>query len=184
MNMVILKNLIKFLACLLAVFLVLAALGFSLKYHENIRKKQGYCTWKEEKKGLIISRDQRLDVAINAYLKDQISIDYREIELIGNNEKRDPAYREFIKSHFSLIRYSNREEFLKDNPQCCAVVGVDIPAPSGDFWDWASNPGTIVFEVKHKIRYTDQNGNLKQIPSYHTYFAIDNCGGVEPIFPF
>lgn len=182
--MAIFKNFMKILVCLLVILLALAALGFSMKYRQDIRNQQGYCTWKEEKKGLIIGRDQRLDLAINAYMRDQTSIDYQEIELIENSGKRDPTYWEHLKSHFSLIRYKSKEDFLKDNQQCCAVVGVDIPAPSGDFWDWSSNPGTTVFEIKHKIRYTNQNGTLKEISSSHTYFAIDNCGGVEPIFPF
>lgn len=182
--MAIFKNIMKILACLLVILLALAALGFAMKYRQDIRNQQGYCTWKEEKKGLIIARDQRLDLAINAYMSDQTSIDYREIELIENNGKRDTAYRKYLTDHFSLIRYNSKAEFMKENQQCCAVVEVDIPAPSGDFWDWSSNPGTSVFEIKHKIRYTDQNGNLKETPSSHTYFAIDNCGGVEPIFPF
>jgi hypothetical protein len=169
--MIILRKILKIIACMLAVFLALIAFGFAMKYRQDIRNQQGYCAWKEDKKGLIISRDQRLDLAINAYMRDQTSIDYQEIELIENNGKRDSAYWGYLKENFHLLLYKNKEEFLNENQQCCAVVGVDIPAPSGDFWDWSSNPGTSVFEVKHKIRYTDQNGNLKEITSYTYLFC-------------
>lgn len=178
------KILVSALVVLVSGVLILIIGFYAENYYDYSRRSHGYCTWEEGKEGIRLTKEQRRDLAISRFLQDQTSVDYREIELAEEQGRRRMNYWEYFKDNFTLMRYSNKEELLKENVQCCAQVGVDIRPPSGDFWDWENNPGTSVFEIKHRIRYADKSGSLKEVISSHTYFAVDNCGGVEPVFPF
>ena len=171
---------------LIAVFFVVSIGGvlfiLYLEDRQNAMRRQGYCTWIKEKKGILLSEEHRLNLAVEAYLGNQESIDYREIELYEGGGKRDRSLYRKIKESYSLLPYRDMDDFLYKNNKCCSVVGVDIPYPSGDLFDFLSNVGDSVFEIKHRIIFSDNSGYIREIESDRTYFSVDNCGVVELIF--
>ncbi|MCL2022640.1 MAG: hypothetical protein FWG81_11450 [Betaproteobacteria bacterium] len=148
------------------------------------------CTysWHDEKYlkslyGRRFTTEERLDIAINYYLCDQISADYKEIreaEGVGWTDLRE---------RFTLIPYGSKSEFLQENPDCCELTPYTSPQNrygGEELWfhdeyprrgnERANGMGDGVFDFKHKIRYMDQEGFRKEIESTIAFILVSNCG--------
>ena len=82
--------------------------------------------------------------------------------------------------YYKQIKYGSFEEFLKDNPNCCAVNpggGYDLPPP--DFWDriFGYNSGDAIV-LNFNVRYLDEKGN-QQSRKIKFENALTNCGIVK-----
>jgi len=186
---------------LLAVLSAIAYWGYTsiLNYH-------GYCTWGDkvsrtvpvEHKGAIQSctvlpaedlrgrrftTEERLDIAINHYLCNQFDDYY----LIGKAEGIGGLSTFFsmddVKKHFTLIPYSSKDEFLRENPDCCKLTwegseGYDFPFLETGYGvgnGRADGVGDGMFDFKHKVRYMTQDRIRNEIEGAR-YITINNCG--------
>lgn len=167
--------LIKFmLKIFVAMFITIMILWLIDSTYSNIRTYQGYCTWDEERMGKRFTTEERLDIAINYYLKNQNFIDFSEIEIIENNNRRRRNFFEDLENRFTLIPYGNKEEFLKENPECCELTTWD---EQFGFWERADGIGDGMFIFQHKIRYIDKKTGIhKEIMSKDTNYQVNNCG--------
>ena len=152
----------------------------------SIRNYYGYCNYQGYgngilKKGLRLTTDERLDIAIRYYLHNQISIDYREI---AKAEQIERQQSDSLEERFKLIPYSSREENLKENPDCCERTWGEICPEIDQFFfrERASGAGDGMFNFKHKVRYTAQSGTYKERETTNTFIMVNNCGGVTNKF--
>jgi hypothetical protein len=100
-------------------------------------------------------------------------MDYEEIQ---KAEQAESLSSEDLEKRFTLIRYGNREEFLQENPD---RRGLTWGLQEGDwfgFWERADGAGDGMFNFKHKVRYTDQEGSRKEIETTNTHIMVNNCG--------
>ena len=161
---------------LLILLLVLICLG-EWSYI-SIRNYYGYCTYSSSKnkdfRGRRFTTEERRDIAINHYLRNQISMDHREIERaellssVKDQEKR-----------FTLIPYADKDEFLQANPGCCKRSwGMEGVLEGDRFWrqERAEGYGDGMFNFRHKVRYMSQEGVRKEIETTNTYIIVFNCG--------
>jgi hypothetical protein len=134
-----------------------------------------------------LTSEERLDIVINHYLCNQISMDNEEIiraEAKGMKE----ASIDDLKKRFTPIPYNNKSEFLQENPDCCKpfpypshqdMFGYDLFPLWGDEPEYgserASGMGEGIFAFKRKVRYMDREGGLKEIKTTETY-TVSNCG--------
>jgi len=166
----------------------------------------GYCTWKTdgrylrvpvERDGIIQScaasplagkdlrgrrftTEERLGIAINNYLCSQLYEGYNPIAMA---EGMKGASSDDVKKRFTLIPYSSKEEFLRENPDCCQLTWRGSEGYSFPVWDTGtftgdgrvSGVGNGMFEFKYKVRYLDQQGTRKEIERT-SYIRVNNCG--------
>ena len=193
--------------------LLLALYGVSHWAYTSIRNYNGYCTYsptkgvgmppreirdevtqscyissvEEEKvRGRRFTTEERLDIAIDHYLCNQTSIDYREIEKAEQMRSSGD-----VRERFALIYYGSKGEFMRENPDCCKltpysaqqdIFGYDSFSGFVPFFEpkrgseRASGMGDGMFVFKHKIRYTDQGGTSKEIETTKLYIMVNNCG--------
>ncbi|MFE8101186.1 hypothetical protein RBA71_06745 [Brenneria goodwinii] len=167
--------LIKFmLKIFVAMFITIMILWLIDSTYSNIRTYQGYCTWDEERMGKRFTTQERLDIAINSYLQDQALLSVMEIDLAENKTKRSKGFFTNIEKRFTLIPYNNKEEFIKENPNCCertwGLAGFG-------FWERIDGIGDGMFIFQHKIRYIDkETEDYREILSKQTYYQVNNCG--------
>ena len=136
----------------------------------------------EEVRDRRFTAEERLDIAIDHYLCNQIPIDYRvieEAEQIGSSGD--------AREWFTLIPYDSKDEFLRENPDCCKltpysaqqnIFGYDLlifeePSTGNER---ASGMGDGMFVFKHKVRYMSQGGIRKKIETTKPYIMVNNCG--------
>lgn len=187
--------------------LLLALYGFAYWAYTSIRNYHGYCTYspprrqvelwddttlscykspvKEDLRGRRFTMEERLDIAINYYMCNQISMDYIEIE---NAEGMREASMNDGKQRFTLIPYSSKEEFVRENPDCCKLLPYpfrqDILGHEIFLWggesslgsERANGMGDGIFDFKRKVRYMDREGSRKEINIIKRYIAVSNCG--------
>ncbi|MDR1850503.1 MAG: hypothetical protein LBQ75_10740 [Zoogloeaceae bacterium] len=192
---------ICFVLLLLLTLCILAGLAYTYT-----RNYYGYCTWgsrhvglvpveqdgvirsctdsplaKENLRGRRFTTEERLDIAINHYLCDQR---YMDSQLIARAEGMRGASRDDVEKRFTLIPYGGKDEFLRENPDCCQLTwrgseGLEFPvwdsgALTGD--GLVSGVGNGMFAFKHKVRYMDQQGTHKEIETVNAYIKVNNCG--------
>ncbi len=153
------------MAVLLAVLLVLL-LDFGYRHW---RAYAGYCDQTGEK----LSTAQRLDIAVEDYLRNQRTADLLEIRVVEGRQDLGPDQ---LSRDFTLHPYASKEQFLADNPDCCSLTW---SLPEGDhvgWWQKAKDSGDGYFHLVHKIRYTGPDGARKQIVASRVYYQITNCG--------
>ena len=189
--------------CLVFLLLMFLCLYTGEKYNQ-VRNYHGYCTWKgspgrvpverdgviqsctpawpnnEDPRGRRFMTEERLDIAINHYLCNQ-HWDYQEIAMV---EGIRGGSRDDVEKRFTLIRYGSKDEFLRENPDCCQLTwrgseGLEFPvwdsgALTGD--GLVSGVGNGMFAFKHKVRYMDQQGTRKEIETVNAYITVNNCG--------
>ena len=121
----------------------------------------GYC-YADSK---FISTQEMFDVSIAAILaQSQTTMQYREPE------------RTSFKT-VQLVRYPDRESFLKSNPNCCALV----PFNKGDAAPYVSLSQRIfgyaagLVKVDYSVAYVDDDRTEKKTPMI-TYYVVTNCG--------
>jgi len=182
----------------LALFFVLLLALYGVGYwaYTSIRNYYGYCTYpsyaKRELRGHRFTTEERLDIAINYYLGDQRN-DYREIRAV---EGMKEASLDDVEKYFTLIPYGSKDEFLRENPDCCELIpysshqNMFIPivifGDHGRGDERASGRGDGKFSLKYKIRYMDGEGNRKETMIFplpardlNKYIRVDNCGNPE-----
>ncbi|MDR1662566.1 MAG: hypothetical protein LBR95_09130 [Azoarcus sp.] len=164
------KLLFKFLLSLLVLLSLPALYGLAEKTYQSIRNYYEYCTWeKGDLRGRRFTTQERLDIAINDYLENQISMDYNEI-------KKAERIWDDAKKRFTLIPYGGKDEFLRVNPGCCQLTWHRSEGYEFEFWARAEGIGNGMFDFKHKVRYMDQEGSRKEIETTNTYTRVSNCG--------
>ena len=137
----------------------------------------------KEMLGRRFTTEERLDIAINYYLCRQESMDYIEIE--GAEKMRSYPW-DYVEKHFSLIKYGSKEEFRRENLDCCKLIPYPseqnrygsrplfgTPDPGNER---ANGMGNGMFNFKHKVRYMDEKGTRKEITTSHTVMMVGNCG--------
>jgi hypothetical protein len=165
------KLLFKFFLSLLALFLFLVLYAFAEHEYTKIRNYLGYCTWgKGDLRGRRFTTEERLDIAINDYLLNQISMDYSEIS------KAERASLSGVEKRFTLIPYGGKDEFLRINPSCCQLTWHGSEGYFFGYQERAKGIGDGMFDFKHKVRYMDQEGSRKEIETTNTYMEVNNCG--------
>ncbi len=155
----------------------------------------GYCTW-DGKPGLVphktrdsviqsctyspkaqrgrrFTTEERLDIAINHYLCNQKFMDYMEIE---KAEQMESVSSNDLRKLFTLISYGSKEEFLRENPDCCKQTWGLMNTDQFGFWKRAIGDGNGMFNFRHKIRYMDQEGTRKEMESTRIFIMVNNCG--------
>ena len=167
------------LAVLLSLLLIL--IGYGGLSYISIRNYYGYCTFpsysQKHLSGRRLTTEERLDIAINSYLRSQISMGYWEVQ---KAEQVESLSREDLEKRFTLIPYGNKEEFLQANPGCCKRSwGITGEYEQFGFWERAGGVGDGMFNFKHKVRYMDQKGIRKEIETTNVYIAVDNCGNAK-----
>ena len=177
------KLLLKlYLLLVVLLMLLLILIGYGGLSYISIRNYCGYCTFpsysQKHLSGLRFTTEERLDIAINHYLRNQIGIDYWEIQKM---EQEESLSKENLEKRFTLIPYTDKETFLQANPGCCkrswGVTG-DRYKQFG-FWERAEGAGDGMFNFRHKVRYMDKEGVYKEIETTNFYIAVDNCGREE-----
>lgn len=141
------------------------------------RSSQGYCV----KDGRKLAPAERLDFALEDYLRNQELFDLEEIGMFERKDRTLPSIED-VKRDFTVIPYASREEFLQANPQCCQLTW---SLPEGErigFWEKADDSGDGYFYFAHKIRYLDRQGTRKEITATRTYYQVMNCGHVRHHF--
>ncbi|MFE8046229.1 hypothetical protein RBA63_11345 [Brenneria goodwinii] len=161
------------LKILLLMFITLVIVAIIEIIYTSTRNYLGYCTWDNQRMGKRYTTQERLDIAIAKYLQYQTTKDYLEIgkseHIIGSSDE--------LEQHFTLIHYSNKEEFLKENPECCERTWGLLEGDQFGFWERTDGAGDGMFDFRHKIRYIDKkNGTYKEIFSKKTYYEVNNCG--------
>ncbi|MEE3662983.1 hypothetical protein V2I52_13750 [Brenneria sp. g21c3] len=168
------SSVIKFiLKILLLMFIILVIVAIIEMIYTSTRNYLGYCTWDNQRMGKRYTTEERLDIAIAKYLQYQTTKDYLEIgkfeRIIGSSDE--------LEQNFALIHYSNKEEFLKENPECCERTWGDVEGPQFRFWDRTDGAGDGMFIFRHKIRYIDKKtGAHKYIFSKYSHYQVNNCG--------
>ena len=156
----------------------------SISFYQSLRRYQGYCDLKKgtgrENYGTRLSTRQRLNIAVEQYLKNQ----FRDYDEIGQAEREallpatkvenmyisnPPMYE--LEKIFELIPYQSKADFFKENPNCC-----ELDLLYHDFWDRAAGSGEGTFVFTHKIRYKMPEGTYKEIISKKMTIEITNCG--------
>lgn len=168
-------KILKYSILVISLFIVLV---FSAIAYEKTRNYLGYCTWIDGKENMRLSTEERLDIAINEYLKGQETLAFLAIEMAENNNKRNGDFLSKLRNEYTLVKYNNKEEFLRENPNCCSLKFDFIEGPQFGLWDLAAGSGKGAFVFDHKVRYLDKNGNLKVINSNNFTFSVNNCGEV------
>ncbi|RLM17923.1 hypothetical protein BIY29_18820 [Brenneria alni] len=166
----VIKFLLKILLLMFITLVIVAVIEF---FYTSTRNYLGYCTWDNQRMGKRYTTQERLDIAIAKYLQYQTTKDYLEIgkseHIIGSSDD--------LEQHFTLIHYSNKEEFLNENPDCCERTWGLVEGDQFRFWDRTDGAGDGMFIFRHKIRYIDKKtGMQKNIFSRNTYYDVNNCG--------
>jgi len=173
-------------------FMVLLVLsGFAALIIPNCA---GYCTWDGKlgrvphkvQDGVIqtciypeqvqhwrrLTTEERRDIAINYYLCDREELvaynKIREVEKLGSTDD--------VKKLFTLIPYGSKEEFLRENPDCCELLWGSVGKYDFGFWGRAKGIGNGAFNFRHKIRYMDREGIRKEVERTNLFIMVDNCG--------
>lgn len=170
------KTIIIFITCLL-LLIIIVFLTFSPSNRDI-----DFCA-KTKKR---ILPQQRIDIVIDDVLKHQ---DYYAVESI---EKYRKSYFSRLKSssasilpdstdiplgEYELINYKNKEEFIRENPQCCKLVE-GLPNAEGTLaeFDMESNYGEEFVHLVYYIKYIDSKGVVKKFLIDTFYLAVSNCG--------
>ena len=115
------KRLLKLLfwVFLFPILLIMLLFLFALamEKYTSIRNYYGYCASRYASHRL--TTEERLDIAIDHYLLEQINMDYKEILKAEYPEYRGYGTPEDLKERFTLITYGDKDEFLQANPGCC-----------------------------------------------------------------
>lgn len=182
--------------CLVLLLLIILCFYTEEKYTQT-RNYYGYCTWggshmlPVEQDGVILSctksftkrgrrftTEERLEIAINDYLCHQ-----NDYYAIGKAEEMKDASSDEVKKRFTLIPYGSKDEFLRENPDCCQLTWKGSEGYNFPVWDsglgtgdgLVSGVGNGMFVFKHKVRYMDQQGTRKETESTH-HISVSNCG--------
>ncbi|QTF10576.1 hypothetical protein HC231_23610 [Brenneria izadpanahii] len=168
------STLIKFILKILMLMFITRTIVVVIDIaYTDTRNYLGYCTRDNQQMGKRYTTQERLDIAIANYLKNQTTDDDMEIRkaerIIDNPDKTE--------QRFTLIHYNNKAEFLKENPTCCKRTwGLEEGGKSW-FWVRTNGAGDGMFDFQHKIRYIDRTtGVRKEIISQNTYYLVNNCG--------
>ena len=159
-----------FRVCFLAVFVLFLYIARECIYLSS-NNYYGYCA-EGFNEGVKLSVDQRLDLAINHYLKNQLSYAFGEIR----NAEDKALSRADLRSRFSLVPYKSVREFKELNPTCCDRVYGLVEGDFIGFEERISGAGDGVFKFSHKVRYENSEGGLKEIVSESSYYLVSNCG--------
>jgi len=162
----------------LALSLAVIAIAYAgaTSVHRLMRSYEGYC----EKTGLKLTTAERLDVAINHYVRQQTLADFLEIrQAEGRNVKTDDMGR-----LYTLIPYQSSAEFRRENPDCCSRTWGNVEGDQFGFWERADGAGDGMFEFRHRIRYVGEDGVEKVLVSTKTYYTVNNCGHPRTQFYF
>jgi hypothetical protein len=161
------------LLVLLASIYAVASMGYT-----SIRNYYGYCTWKKPLRDRRFTTEERLDIAINYYLGAQENRDYEEIGKAEGMEGQIsiPFPHETAKQRFTLIPYTGKDEFLRENPDCCQRTWGLAEGEQFGTWERVDGAGDGMFNFRHKVRYLDQQGVRKEIETTNTFIMVNNCG--------
>lgn len=163
------KRVLKISMNLFSLFITLLVGIYS---YQALRNYYGYCRITGKK----YSTQERLDIAINKYLKEQKTADIHEIaEAKKRTNRQYYDYRNAARD-FDLIYYKNVDEFLRENPDCCELTWGLVEGDQFGFFQRVDGKGNGMFDFKHKIRYRNKNGNYEEMMSSRTYYLVYNCG--------
>jgi len=196
-------------AIVLALLLLLILSELAKTVYTYTRNYYGYCTRKTdgrylkvpvERDGIIQSctisplakdlrgrrftTEERLDLAINHYL---CSLQYWDYNAIGAAEGMRSAWDDDIDKQFTLLYYDSKDEFLRENPDCCQLTWRSSEGDEFPVWETGvdvgnglvNGIGNGMFKFNHKVRYLDRQGTRKEIDSTG-YIRVNNCGYSSP----
>ncbi|MCK1573905.1 hypothetical protein [Bradyrhizobium sp. 174] len=84
------------------------------------------------------------------------------------------------RTEISGISYASKDEFNRDNPDCCSIVSFDPPRDSGPQFtllDYVRGNAAKLVKVKYKDRWTEDGQPKTQI--VEDYRGLTNCGEVN-----
>jgi hypothetical protein len=85
------------------------------------------------------------------------------------------------KTAISGIPYASKDEFNRENPDCCRIVSFNYPRDSGPQFTLldqiGGNAAELVY-VRYKERWTEY-GQLKNQIVDNSYLGLTNCGEVN-----
>ncbi|HTK83992.1 MAG TPA: hypothetical protein VL625_02805 [Patescibacteria group bacterium] len=112
------------------------------------------------------------------FLSDEEKI--RHVVNYINGQAKVPIQIWSAPEYFENIRYKDEDDFLRQNPNCCAVT---FKIPSGDFSPTHKTPERLFgiyggnVSVKYTAHYRDKSGEQKSAP-VQWFVPINNCGYV------
>lgn len=152
-------------------FLLLLVLYVVVEWgYVGARNYYGYCTDLGANYGERLSIEDRLNLAIEHYLRNQKALDYKEIR-----RKMGAGFSEETK----LIPYASKDEFLEINAECCELTKGLSDGDWLGFWERADGLGDGMFVFSHKVRYTSEVRSDETIMSEKSYYMVDNCGNAK-----
>lgn len=131
-----------------------------------------------------MSPQQRIDRVIDEVLTHQEDYANNSIQMykdgyfsrLKRGEEFLPDKTDIPLGKYQLVPYIRKEEFIKDNPQCCQLVKM-IPegATIADFYS-ESYYGERFVHLVYFIKYIDERGKEHKFLVDNYYFAVSNCG--------
>jgi hypothetical protein len=89
------------------------------------------------------------------------------LAMFGNYPPKDP------------IHYESREEFLRVNPNCCALTNRIREGQRVTFLSRLKGTNSTYVTVDYLVRFRDESGNVVSQPA-GTARAVTNCGDAWP----
>lgn len=122
--------------------------------------------------GRWLSDEERIQLVIHAVSSKDPNFNYL------SEKQQDEFTRD------KTLRYSNSDEFLKRNPECCKALGPNEGRPiwPSSFEARITGSRAAVVEVKYLARLKNRNGEIVTINQVE-YPFISNCGHVFTNFP-
>lgn len=121
---------------------------------------------------------------INDYMREQPGGDSgREYELEYKDYFDEKIWRRNDDGSYTRIGRVNVDEFLRQNPNCCKVVGItnkSIFPYSLWYRLWGDYRAAV--EIKYTARFLDKQGNIVEFKNYKEYPVVKNCGYVSRTF--
>jgi hypothetical protein len=112
---------------------------------------------------------------------------------LSNREFIDTAVREVMKgrgayslsdgkarTEISGTPYTSKDEFNRENPDCCSVVAIDYPRDNGPQFtmlDRVLGKAAKLVKLKYKDRWTEDGQPKTEI--VEGYLGLTNCGEVN-----
>jgi hypothetical protein len=81
-----------------------------------------------------------------------------------------------IRSPANPIPYANRDEFLRENPNCCTLTDTEREGQEVTLMSRLTGKISTYVTVRYQVKYRNAAGDTIVEPS-QTFRAIDNCGG-------
>lgn len=156
----------------LSLAVIAIAYAGATNVHRLMRSYEGYC----ETTGVRLTTAERLDIAVNHYVRQQTLTDLLEIR---QAEGRSGAIEDMGR-FYKLIPYQSSAEFRRENPDCCSRTWGNVEGDQFGFWERSEGAGDGMFEFYHRIRYVGEDGVEKVVVSRKTYYTVNNCGHARP----